>query len=271
MIRARTYASFPWYDLDEMRPATDALWRSLAAALEARGVSGVPSELDRVRPHGTDAFGECLFTQTCGYPLFTTARDQFTVLGAPWYDVAGCSRAFHRSFVVVRAGSLARTLADLRGTRFAINERDSNSGMNLPRRLFAPLAARGRFFGDVVVTGAHAASALAIAEGAADCAAIDCVTFALLARYRPALVRELRVVGETDATPTPPLVTARATDAETVSALRAAIGDALRDPALADVRAALFLSGITFCDAAAYDVVMRFEREAIDLGYPIPA
>ncbi len=265
------YASFPWYDLAEMHPATDALWRALAIAFEARGIADVPRELDRTRPHGTDSEGACLFTQTCGYPLFTTARDHFNVLGAPWYGVAGCERERHRSFIVVHAGSRARTLGDLRGTRFAINESDSNSGMNLPRRRFAPLAENGRFFGGVVVSGAHAESARLIAEGRADCAAIDCVTFALLARYRPALARELRAIGETDATPTPPLVTARATDAATVDAMRAAILETMRDPALADVRFALSLAGVTFCDVAAYDVVMRYEREARELGYPILA
>jgi len=40
-------------------------------------------------PHGTDHRGGCFFTQTCGYPLVTTAREHFTVLGTPCYTVPG--------------------------------------------------------------------------------------------------------------------------------------------------------------------------------------
>ena len=70
-----------------MHAATDALWRAFAAEFTARGIANVPAELDRTRPHGTDREGGCLFTQTCGYPLFSTARGHFHVLGAPHYAV----------------------------------------------------------------------------------------------------------------------------------------------------------------------------------------
>jgi len=265
------YVSFPWYDLDEMHDATDALWRAVAKAMLARGIADVPPALDRSRPHGTDGGAACLFTQTCGYPLFTTAHRHFTVLGAPHYAVAGAVAGTHRSFIVVRAGDPAERLGDLRGRRFAINERDSNSGMNLPRRLFAPLARAGRFFTSTVVSGSHVASATAVACGDADAAAIDCITFALLARYRPQVVGELRVLGETFATATPPFVTSSHTDARLVPALRDAIDDVLAAPEHADVREATYLRRLGRCDAGAYDVVMSYEREAIALGYPVLA
>jgi len=271
VVSVDRYVSFPWYDLPEMHDATDALWRALAAALRARGIADVPLALDRSRPHGTDGEAACLFTQTCGYPLFTTAHRHFTVLGAPHYAVAGAVAGTHRSFIVVRAGDSAERLADLRGRRFAINELDSNSGMNLPRRLFAPLAREGRFFASTVVTGSHAASAAAIARGDADAAAIDCVTFALLARYRPHVVAELRMLGETFATATPPFVTSSGADAQLVLALREAIDDVLAAPAHADVRDATLLRRLGRCDADAYDLVMSYEREAIALGYHIIA
>ena len=114
--------------------------------------------------------------------------------------------------------------------------------MNLPRRLIAPLARDGRFFETVAITGSHAASAAAVANGEADAAAIDCVTFALLQRHRPHVVAELRTIASTFATPTPPFVTS-----------------SLHDDAL-------FLTGMTPCDATAYDRVMAFEHESALLG-----
>lgn len=211
------------------------------------------------------------FTQTCGLPLFTSARDHFTVLGAPAYRVPGAVGSEHRSFIVVRARSGLTSLEDLRGKRFAINQLDSNCGMNLPRRLFAPLARGGRFFSSTTVTGSHAASARAITAGDADAAAIDCVTFALLRRYRRGDVASLDVIAETTATPTPPLVTARSRSAHDVDAIRTGLRALIADPSLAAVREALFLDDITFCDEIAYASIMRFDREARDLGYPILA
>ncbi len=268
MIREAVYASFPWYDLAEMRGATDALWEALATVFERAGIGGVPTRLDRARAHGTDHAGACLFTQSCGYPLFTTARGHFTVLGAPCYGVRGCNGSWHRSFVVVREDAPARSLDDLRGKRFAINERDSNSGMNLPRRLFAPLARNGRFFAQTIVTGSHEASAAHVDDGRADAAAIDCVTLALLRRYRASAVARLRVVAQTASTPAPPLVTSRSTSARDVAALRSGLREFFGDHRYADLRAALFLEDVDFCDERAYDVVMDHERVAQGFGYP---
>ena len=271
MIRADLYASFPWYDLPEMRSATDAFWERLRERLNARGIADIPSTLDRVRPHGTDRDGAALFTQTCGYPLFTTARGHFTILGAPRYRVPGCEGSLHRSFIVVRATETIRDLAGLRGKRFAINEVDSNSGMNLPRRLFAPLARGAHFFSSTVVTGSHAASAALVASGGADAAAIDCVTHALLKRYRPSAVRNLRIIAETLSSPTPPLVTSIYSSMALVAELRGALLELTSSHADAPICEALFLAGMDICDVTAYDVIVTYEREAERLDYALLA
>ncbi len=225
--------------------------------------------LDRRRPYGTDPDGDCLFTQTCSYTLFTTARGEFTVLGAPAYTAPGCSGPQHRSFIVVRDTSYIERLDDLRGKSFAINEMNSNSGMNAPRLLFSRAAANGKFFERTIVSGGHMASAELVRANRVDAAAIDCVTFALLARYHPASVHRLRIIGETHDSPTPPFVTSRRTSARVAAALRDGLSAFFTDPAHAHTRAALFLGGIAFCDESDYDVVMEYERAAQRNGYPV--
>jgi len=267
VIGQKLFAGFPWYDLPEMHAANDALWLAIATELRTLNVRDVPLALERRVAHTRGNEAACLFTQTCGYPLLTTTRDRYTVLGAPCYRVAGCTGALHRSFIVVRENVRAATLEDLRGTRFAVSEVDSNSGMNLPRRLFAPLAREGRFFAQTVLTGSHAASAALVDAGGADAAAVDCVTFAFLERYRPAAVRGLRVLAQTQPAPTPPLTTSRHTGDPIVAALRQALGNVVRNPAYASVCEALFLADITFCSEDAYAIVLDYERDAQRLGY----
>jgi ABC-type phosphate/phosphonate transport system substrate-binding protein len=254
------------YDLPEMHAANEAFWAAIAAELNALDVCDVPSALDRRSSQSRHT--ACLLTQTCGYPLLTGDRDRFTVLGSPCYAVAGCAGSRHRSFIVVRENAGALSLEDLRGTRFAVNEADSNSGLNLPRRLFAPLARDGRFFAHTVFTGSHAASAELVRAGGADAAAIDCVTYAFLERYRPAGVSGLRILAQTAATPAPPLVTSRRTDDVLIVALGRALREIVHKPAYTHVRDALFLTGIDFCGEDAYEVVLDLEREAQQFGYP---
>ena len=270
-VPQQLFASLPWYDLPEIRDNNDALWDAIAAALRDQGLADVPEALDRTLPYGFDWNGRCLFTQTCGYPIFTTSRGHFRVLGIPVYSADGCDGHLHRSFIIVRKGSRFGSLEDLRDGVFAVNEPDSNSGMNLPRHLFAPLNREGRFFRARIVSGSHVASAELVRDGAADAAAIDCVTFALLQRHRPDAIAELSIIAHSAATPAPPFVTSSRTETATFEALRRALMAVMRDSRYAALRDELFLQDVSLVSEDAYAVVFELEREAQRLGYPILA
>jgi len=262
-------AALPMYDLPELRAANDALWSAIAARLKADGVRRVPSELTRGLPL-EEAWTNpaLLLAQTCGYPLATSLHDRVQLVATPRYRVPGCEGAFHRSAVVVRDDATATCLADLRGGRCAINDRASNSGMNLLRVEIAPLARKQSFFGAVTVTGSHEASATAVADGDADVAAIDCVTWAHLQRFRPATTKRLRVLMWTVRSPGLPFITSARTDAATRAALGLALDAAARDPALSDVRGELMLEGFNALPASQYHAVLYLEQIATAQGYP---
>ena len=267
-VPQQLFASMPWYDLPEIRGATDAFWAALAAELVERGIDEIPKQLDREIPYGVDWNSKCLFTQTCGYPIFTTARTQFHVLAVPHYTAPGCDGFFHRSFIIVRASSSVHDIEALRGRTFAINEPDSNSGMNLPRRLFAPLHRDGRFFEERIVSGSHAKSLELVATGAADAAAVDCVTFALLQRYRPDAVAGVRVIAETPPSPAPPFATSARVDASLLRILREALASAVHDPNNGEICEQLLLRDVEIADESVYAMVLDYERESEALGYP---
>src|SRR3954454_11819501 len=168
----------PMYDFPEIRWATDALWTALATRLRAAGVAAVPDEL--TRPADLAAFwrdSKLLLGQTCGYPLTAYLRNTVRVVATPVYHAPGCRGAEHRSVIVTSAGRQVRALDELRGAVCALNDFDSNTGMNLLRAMIAPMARCKPFFREVIVTGTHLASIEAVAGGQADVAAIDCVTF----------------------------------------------------------------------------------------------
>jgi ABC-type phosphate/phosphonate transport system substrate-binding protein len=252
------------YDFEELRWATDALWAAIAAR-----VPGAPAVLERGRPLmdvWTDP--DLVLAQTCGYPLVTSLAGKVRVVATPRYLAEGCEGAYYRSAVVVRAEDRARCLADLRGRRCAVNGLDSQSGMNVLRAAVAPLAMGGRFFGEVVVTGAHAASVRAVASGNADVAAIDCVTWALLGRVRPAESAGLRVLDWSAASPGLPLIASVREDEDALQVLRRALSEVAVDHALSEVREALLFGGIDVLPAGAYGAILALEQAARAAGYP---
>jgi ABC-type phosphate/phosphonate transport system substrate-binding protein len=247
------------YDFPEIAGAHEWLWRRFVElARSTVGAKDVP------------------LTQVCGYPLVTSLRGRFDAIALPVYDVPFSSGATHCGLIVVAAGTSYATLPDLRGTRFALNAWDSNTGMNLPRRLFAPLAERSRFFSGVVETGSHLASLAAVRSGAADVASIDNVTFALLAQHRPAAIEGVRILARTAPSPTAPFVAPIRLDpranASLYVALEAAIDELRRGNPRIELRRGrprteLRLLGIEPASVATYEPLLRLEDEAADLGY----
>jgi ABC-type phosphate/phosphonate transport system substrate-binding protein len=74
--------------------------------------------------------------------------------------------------VVVSASSPARTFAELRGARWAYNDRNSKSGWFSMAERCAPLRPED-FFGELIASGSHLRSLELVASGDADAAAID--------------------------------------------------------------------------------------------------
>jgi ABC-type phosphate/phosphonate transport system substrate-binding protein len=263
-------ASLPMYALPEMAAANAALWAAIRAELAAAGLPALPALLSPTPLALPEEIApETLFSQMCGYPLRRLYDGQYRLLGVPLYDLPGCGWFAegvpgHRSFFVVARTSAVETLAELKGSRFAVNGFDSNSGMNLPRRALAPLAGGRAFFSEVIVSGGHVRSMEMVAAGEADAASIDCVTFGFCALYRPELVAALRVVAETPASPAIPFITAAAAPPETAAALARLLSASVQE-ALAGLR----IVAVMPPRPEAYEAVLAYEAEAAALGYPV--
>lgn len=256
------FARLPIYELPEMRALNVALWAALARTFREAGIAGVPAHLDGPgeRP---------LFTQICGFPLQTSERGRYALIGTPVYDVDGCTGPRHCAFIVVRTDSRAEQPIDLRDSVFAVNDAQSNTGMNLPRRLFARFANGRHFFRRVVFTGSHAASAERVADGSADAASIDCVTYAFLAEYRPELTGRLRILARTDWSPAIPFVTADDGDRGQIEALRAAVQRFVADPRNAAELRALHIGGIVGLGERSYTMLTTYQDDARAARYPV--
>ena len=189
-------ASLPMYNFPEMRAVNARFWEALRGLLVEAGLRDVPESLTFDRRPVPERLGpDVLFSQTCGYPLETVFVGQAIRLGTPCYAAPGCDGPTHRAFFVVPKASPAKSLADLKGSRYLLNSPVSNSGMNLPRRNLAEIAGGSRLFSVVIETGGHPASLDGLLRGEGDVASIDCVTYAFWRHYRPEAAARGRACG----------------------------------------------------------------------------
>lgn len=268
-------ADLPWYDLPELQAATDAWWRGIASHLRRLGVDRVPDALQREGCHVARwRHRDLLLSQACGYDVLYDAAPWIVPVATPCYRVGGVQGPRYRSAVVVRDDGPQRTLADLRGARFVVNEASSHSGNNAARPLFAPRCTNGAFFATVAASGSHTDSLGAVQQGDADGACIDLVVWELLQRVRPQALHGLRVLATTAPTWAPPYVTSRRAPRPLRQALGRALLAAAQDRELADCRAALCIDGFEVLPENAYRDLAEFERPALAARYfelPAPA
>ena len=149
---------------------------------------------------------DLLIGHTCGYPLMTQLQDALTPLCVPCFDLPGASGKYYTSQFIVPADSAIESLQQCRGKIVAINGRDSNSGMNVLRHALAELGARPHYFAATRITGGHHASIEAVAANQAQLAAIDCVSYQLIADQDPDLIAAVRIIGQSERTCGLPLV-----------------------------------------------------------------
>lgn len=228
------------YDLPALRAANGTFWAAIREHLREG-----PETLDRERDFWDIWYDpQMVFSQTCGMPFRTKLHGKVTLVGTPDYGLPDCPPGYYYSTFVARADDL-RPLEDLVSGTFAYNEPLSQSGWAAPT---THLQSMGLELGPLLLSGGHALSAQAVAEGRADLAALDALTWVLFTEHDPELAQKLRVVARTEPTPTLPYITALSRDpAPIAAAVRAAI-DELDD----ETRQLLHIRGLIDIPAEVY-------------------
>ncbi|MEM6306559.1 MAG: PhnD/SsuA/transferrin family substrate-binding protein [Pseudomonadota bacterium] len=236
------FISLPMYARPELSAAHDVFWQHIAAALGAYGIQAPPTLLDG----GGLAFWQTpnlLFSQTCGMPYRRHLQGHVQIIATPDYGVPGCPPGYYRSVWIVRADDPRRDVTEYLQGCFAYNETGSQSGFYAAQTYLG----RRQWFAHTLHTGAHRASARAVAQGRADIACLDAVTWALMQRYDP-FTAQLRALTHTPPTPGLPYITGSQYN---VHSLRKALQMALTT-CPDDVLQTLMIKGIAHIPAQHY-------------------
>lgn len=264
MTRDRFIACGMYAFTDAQRSA----WRSLFERFfEIAGVAPGQVALSFEHDPGLLRQPGLWFGHTCGYPLMTRLRDHVAPFCVPLFDVPGTDGKLYSSRFITALDSGIESLADCRDRVCAINNPDSNSGMNVLRHALADLANGEPFFERVLTTGGHLHSFAAVASGDAALAAIDCVSYQLIVDARPELAARVRVIGDSVKSCGLPLVMAHAR----VAASDTRILIAQLQQALAscptETSATLHLAGFAEVRLDDYQAILDIEGYAVERGY----
>ena len=210
---------------------------------EGRPIAPDPATLppDQLDYHQLWLHPALLFAQTCWGPMELGLSKQVQVVGQPSYDAyEGGQGELYSSALVMRTGEgpEVRSPADgkallpldlMRRKRFTFNSLDSMSGVIALTRDLQAIGEGLDIFSSRSESGGHRGSIVAVAEGKADIAAIDCESWALAQRFEPA-AQKVAVVGWTARRKGLPYITARTTPDKTLKALREALAALAEQP-----------------------------------------
>lgn len=207
----------------------------------------------------------------CGLP-FARSVPRPPIVAAPVPSAAAFQgQPQYWSDLVVRADSDFQTLEETFGHRLALTGMDSQSGcLALLYHLMDAASAAGdrrALYQRVIEPRLTPLGAMtAVIDGLADVAPIDAYAFSLAQRYVPELTVQLRVVGTTEPTPIPPLVSSRAVH----PALESAFVEAHNNSAVAPLMLKLGVSRFVRPDPDSYDVLKRRYDAAITFWHEHP-
>lgn len=213
-------ATLPMYLRAENRSAHDVFWSLIRDHLRDAGI-WAPDNLDHECAiwNGLRA-PSLLLGQACSLPFRSALHETLDLVGTADYGLPGAAPGYYYSVFVVSKSAAASTPEEHFSGTLAFNARDSHSGWAAPQRFAASRDAR---FLTSLETGAHVESARAVAQGRADIAAIDAVSWRGIERW-DASARDLAVIGRTEASPGLAFVTAKGGP---VAALREALTHAI--------------------------------------------
>jgi len=164
------------------------------------------------------------------------------------------------SYIIVPTDSPARTLADLRGTRFAFTDPLSNTGKLAPTYMLAQMGETPQgFFREFVFTKAHDQSIKAVAKGLVDGAAVDSIIWEYLNATHPELTSQTRILQKSPPYGIPPVAVPGNLAPELKAKLRDALLQAHTDPRGREILQGMRVDRFVPIADSAYDSVREMQ------------
>jgi phosphonate transport system substrate-binding protein len=149
-------------------------------------------------------YQRCDIAIVCTYP-FIRGEKEFGMQALVVPQIQG--ETTYQSIILVPATSPAKTLLDLRGKRFASADIISTTGWLFPAMLLIDAGENpNKFFGELVITGSHDRSLLAVTDGFVDGAAVHGIVYDQMISEDPSTLGKVKVLAKSAPFGIPPIV-----------------------------------------------------------------
>jgi phosphonate transport system substrate-binding protein len=251
-----------------LAPHLGWFYRFLAACLGDR--LGRATEFIEDASYAQLADVDIVFVCSLAYIELAAIWRRFEPIAAP--VLAGArygNRPVYYSDVIVRHDSGLRSFADLRGRRWAYNEKLSQSGYGITRYHLAQLAETRGYFGQVVEAGWHEHAIALVASGAVDAAAVDSHVLETYLDFHPHLRRALRVIDSLGPSPIQPVAVRRSLSRICKEDLRLALAEIDKNPEGRSCLARAQVERFVHVDEGTYDPIRTMSAFAAAVGLSV--
>jgi len=205
-------ANLMMYQRPELVDAHNRYWQLIREGLSKAGIESPETLSQDAEEFFVWNHPQLVLSQTCGMPYRTWLHDKVELVGTPDFGLDSCPPGYYRSALIVRADDPRTELVEFQQARFAYNQTFSQSGYAAP---YWHLHEHGFWFESRVHTEQHLLSAKAVAEGHADIASLDAVSWRNIINYET-VTEKLRVLDWTTPTPALPLITAKGQNSKAI-------------------------------------------------------
>ncbi len=168
------------------------------------------------------------------------------------------------AYILAHRDSAARSLADLRGKRFAFTDPDSHTGYVVPTYMLARNEEKSdSFFSETFYSRSHDNSIQAVAEKQADGASVNSLIWEFMNAIDPSVTSQTRILEKSPPYGMPPVVVHPDLPGELKTQLRAAFLALHEDEKAARLLKRLQIDRFSESNDAAYDTV-REARRSVD-------
>lgn len=199
----------------------------------------------------------------CGFP-FVALRENLHLVAIPQW----LGQPLYSAYLIITAGRIVKTLAELRDDVHAFSDPDSNSGYLVTCAMLAAQGQRpAQFFRRTIFTYGHRNVVRAVGSGLAMSGSVDGYVWEVLAEREPELTARTRIIARSEPLGFPPIASPlRKANAPEVRALSRALLTMNTDPLGRKVLDMLRLDGFTTGTPELFDGIAAKARLVRSFG-----
>lgn len=208
----------------------------------------------------------------CGYPYVLSHDGKENppiellaapVMESPLYE----GKPVYYSYIIVKNDSPLQSFEELKGKRWAYNDKISNSGYNMPRAKLIEIGETNGFFGEIMQSGSHEESIRWVSEGKADASAVDSLVLDYALATGEDYAKGVKIIEKLGPAGIPPVVRSAHLSDEKAEEIKSILLHMHEDPEGKEILKQALVKQFVAVDDSLFDGVRKMHQMAVDANF----